>query len=90
MKKDSIIYYRRWAKVASQMNDNLRLTLFDTLNAYVLDGTLPEEDSPVYWTFLLMLEQLKVDEKRYDEISEKRKDAIRKRWETNEYKRYIK
>ena len=81
MEKDSVIYYKRWAKIASQMDDRLRLILFDTLNSYILDGTLPEEDSPVYWVFLLMLEQLKVDEKRYDEISEKRKDAIKKRWE---------
>lgn len=81
MEKDSVIYYKRWAKIASQMDDRLRLTLFDTLNSYILDGTLPEEDSPVYWVFLLMLEQLKVDEKRYDEISEKRKDAARKKWE---------
>lgn len=81
MEKDSVIYYKRWAKIASQMDDRLRLILFDTLNSYILDGTLPEEDSPVYWVFLLMLEQLKVDEKRYDEISEKRKDAARKKWE---------
>lgn len=81
MEKDSVIYYKRWAKIASQMDDRLRLILFDTLNSYVLDGTLPEEDSPVYWVFLLMLEQLKVDEKRYEEISAKRKDAIKKRWE---------
>ena len=73
MEKDSVIYYKRWAKIASQMDDRLRLILFDTLNSYVLDGTLPEEDSPVYWVFLLMLEQLKVDEKRYEEISAKRK-----------------
>ena len=81
MEKDSVIYYKRWAKIASQMDDRLRLILFDTLNSYILDGTLPEEDSPVYWVFLLMLEQLKVDEKRYEEISAKRKDAIKKRWE---------
>ena len=81
MEKDSVIYYKRWAKIASQMDDRLRLILFDTLNSYMLDGTLPEEDSPVYWVFLLMLEQLKVDEKRYEEISAKRKDAIKKRWE---------
>ena len=83
MEKDSVIYYKRWAKIASQMDDRLRLILFDTLNSYILDGTLPEEDSPVYWVFLLMLEQLKVDEKRYEEISAKRKDAIKKRWEKN-------
>lgn len=94
MEKDSVIYYKRWAKIASQMDDRLRLILFDTLNSYVLDGTLPEEDSPVYWVFLLMLEQLKVDEKRYEEISAKRKDSIKKRWEkkiqknTNDTKEY--
>ena len=92
MKKENIIYYRRWAKIASQMDDELRLIFFDTLNAYVLDGAVPTEENPIYWTFLLMLEQMKVDERRYEDISEKRKEAIKKRWEkskktdTNEYK----
>lgn len=92
MKKENIIYYRRWAKIASQMDDELRLIFFDTLNAYVLDGAVPTEENPIYWTFLLMLEQVKVDERRYEDISEKRKEAIKKRWEkskktdTNEYK----
>ena len=81
MKKDNIIYYRRWAKIASQMDDELRLIFFDTLNAYVLDGAVPTEENPIYWTFLLMLEQVKVDERRYEDISEKRKDAAKKKWE---------
>lgn len=92
MKKENIIYYRRWAKIASQMDDELRLIFFDAINAYVLDGAVPTEENPIYWTFLLMLEQVKVDERRYEDISEKRKEAIKKRWEkskktdTNEYK----
>ena len=92
MKKENIIYYKRWAKIASQMDDELRLIFFDTLNAYVLDGAVPTEENPLYWTFLLMLEQVNVDERRYEDISEKRKESIKKRWEkskktdTNEYK----
>ena len=81
MKKENIIYYRRWAKIASQMDDELRLIFFDTLNAYVLDGAVPTEENPIYWTFLLMLEQVKVDERRYEDISEKRKEAAKKKWE---------
>ena len=81
MDKDSIIYYRRWARIASQMDDSLRLLLFDTLNAYILEGAMPPKDSPIYWTFLLMLEQVKADASRYEAISEKRKEAIKKRWE---------
>ena len=81
MEKDNIIYYKRWAKIASQMDDELRLIFFDTLNAYVLDGAVPTEENPIYWTFLLMLEQVKVDERRYEDISEKRKEAAKKKWE---------
>lgn len=81
MKKENIIYYRRWAKIASQMDDELRLIFFDTLNSYVLDGAVPTEENPIYWTFLLMLEQVKVDERRYEDISEKRKEAAKKKWE---------
>lgn len=92
MKTDNIIYYKRWAKIASQMDDELRLVFFDAINAYILDGSVPSEDSPVYWVFLLMLEQLKADAEKYEDISEKRKEAVKKRWEknkksdTNEYK----
>gem|GEM_PF-6064856 len=92
MEKDNIIYYKRWAKIASQMDDELRLIFFDAINAYILDGSVPSEDSPIYWVFLLMLEQLKADAEKYESISEKRKEAIKKRWEkskktdTNEYK----
>ena len=92
MKKENIIYYRRWAKIASQMDDELRLIFFDAINAYILDGSVPSEDSPIYWVFLLMLEQLKADAEKYESISEKRKESIKKRWEkskktdTNEYK----
>lgn len=92
MKTDNIIYYKRWAKIASQMDDELRLIFFDAINAYILDGSVPSEDSPVYWVFLLMLEQMKVDAGKYEDISEKRKEAVKKRWEknkksdTNEYK----
>ena len=92
MKTDNIIYYKRWAKIASQMDDELRLIFFDAINAYILDGSVPSEDSPVYWVFLLMLEQMKVDAGKYEYISEKRKEAVKKRWEknkksdTNEYK----
>lgn len=92
MKKENIIYYRRWAKIASQMDDELRLIFFDSINAYILDGSVPSEDSPIYWVFLLMLEQLKADAEKYESISEKRKESIKKRWEkskktdTNEYK----
>ena len=81
MKKENIIYYRRWAKIASQMDDELRLIFFDAINAYVLDGAVPTEENPIYWTFLLMLEQVKVDERRYEDISEKRKEAAKKKWE---------
>ena len=81
MKKENIIYYKRWAKIASQMDDELRLIFFDTLNAYVLDGAVPTEENPLYWTFLLMLEQVNVDERRYEDISEKRKEAAKKKWE---------
>ena len=92
MKKENIIYYRRWAKIASQMDDELRLIFFDAINAYILDGSVPSEDSTIYWVFLLMLEQLKADAEKYESISEKRKESIKKRWEkskktdTNEYK----
>ncbi len=92
MEKENIIYYKRWAKIASQMDDELRLIFFDAINAYILDGSVPSEDSPVYWVFLLMLEQMKADAGKYESISEKRKEAIKKRWEkskktdTNEYK----
>lgn len=92
MKTDNIIYYKRWAKIASQMDDELRLVFFDAINAYILDCSVPSEDSPVYWVFLLMLEQLKADAEKYEDISEKRKEAVIKRWEknkksdTNEYK----
>ena len=92
MKTDNIIYYKRWAKIASQMDDELRLVFFDAINAYILDGSVPSEDSPIYWVFLLMLEQLKADAEKYEDISEKRKEAVKKRWEknkksdTNEYK----
>jgi len=85
MSKDSFVMYASQYEAISVLQPLQRAELFDALFRYVIDGKEPDfEDRATSITFLFIKQQIDRDSKKYEETTEKRKNASKianaKRW----------
>ena len=101
MEKDSFILYGRQAQAITDLTLEQKGMLLDALFEYANTKEKPVfDDMALTIAFNFLSLQISIDKKKYDTISEKRREAINKRWnkekqintkdtnDTNEYKPY--
>ena len=97
MDKKSFILYENWAIMLSKMPDEEAGKLIKAICSYELSGECIEDGSSVSAVFSMIKVKLDEDKKKYEETCQKRKEAVKTRWEkqkdsnviqndTNEYK----
>lgn len=91
--KETLIIYRDWWEAIKSLPTNLRFEAFDAICSYAFEGKQPE-DPIIAGVTALMRSTVDRDKAKYEEICNKRSQAIKSRWEklnkiqenTNEYK----
>ena len=73
--KRTFVFHLDWAAVLNGQPDKIRLAVYDAIVAYVENGTLPKDGTPVYLVFLFIKQQIDKDAERYAEICEKRRNS---------------
>ena len=65
MERESFIFYRSFADMLKNLNDENRLRLLDVILDYALDGKEPKEDGLVGAVFALIKPQIDANNRRY-------------------------
>ncbi len=94
MKKDGFIIYTSWLEAIESLSDEDAGILFKSIVRFAKTGIKPEFLPDVLsFPFNLFASRIEIDNSRYEEVSQKRRKSIKKRWEresiqvnTNEYK----
>lgn len=63
--RDSFIFYRGWADVANDLPNNIRLSFYDGIIKYALDGEMPDFEGLLKPVFHLIKASLDTNEKKY-------------------------
>lgn len=81
---ESIVYYRTWAEMLRTLPPELRCKIRDAIDDYIINETEPTDKAVLYSAFPLILDTIKRDKARYNEICRKRAETgragARKRW----------
>ena len=97
--RESFLFYRDWWE-SLRDNDAIRYEVYDAIMAKVFDNIEPEVSSMANMALKFIFPVIGRDNGKYNDVREKRKAAIAKRWEhykemqneenntkdTNEYK----
>lgn len=75
MKQNSFTFKISWHKVLINYSPEIRLKVYDSIIEYVETGEMPEMDEPSKIAFLFIKNDIDEENKRKNEISEKRREA---------------
>ena len=75
MKQNSFTFKISWHKVLIKYSPEIRLKVYDSIIEYVESGEMPEMDEPSKIAFLFIKNDIDEENKRKNEISEKRREA---------------
>ena len=83
MEKDSFVFRKEWRDAISELPDEVRLEIYEAIIEYGTSGKLSDLKPMAMLAFNFAKTTLDKDCERYQKISEKRKEAIKKRWDKN-------
>lgn len=86
--KRTFVFHLDWADFLSGQPDDVRLSVYDAIIAYVSDGTEPQPGTPVYLVFLYIKQQIDKDAAKYADTCAKRGNAGRQH-KGNQYTRRL-
>lgn len=86
MDRDSIVFYKDWWEAIQSLPENKRLEAITVVMDYAFTGIEPTDTMLRFATAQIRM-FIDRDTKRYETIREKRKAAIKKRWEKSKNER---
>ena len=80
--RESFLFYRDWWE-SLRDNDAIRYEVYDAIMAKVFDNIEPEVSSMANMALKFIFPVIGRDNDKYNDVREKRKAAVAKRWEHN-------
>lgn len=80
--RKGFVFFASWHRVLKRFPAELRGRVYDAIVEYAVEGTIPEDlDGPELMAFEFIKEDVDLSTGKYEQTCEKRRQAVRKRWE---------
>ena len=80
MSRDSFVFYASDYKSIKDMPDEQLGRFFRAICEYALNGIAKIDDKELKYAFNLLIDKIKRDQAKYDEVSKRRSEAGKKAW----------